>query len=305
MSNKDAFRSVWIDRKEVEQFVDKTTVDTQSAFLRLSGVEEGNRALFALSVPKNTGEDKIGLVERQLNAKFTNLRLVMLSGNESTLSQGYSLLRWLHSTKFCSKCGSPATKNVSGSRIKCSNNNCGLVFHPPTSPVGIVLVASTDHSKLLLVRQPQYPVGMYSCVAGFVDIGETIYDCVKREVAEEAGIEILPNDDSNNFKVILSQHWPFPNGSLMTGCIALAPCPGQPGSNAPKIDDHGEIENVRWFEVKEIVEAIKRIDKTPMLRLTGVNGEFKASDVFVPPRGAIAHQMLKLWLIKYHNMVFD
>ena len=162
---------------------------------------KGNRPLFALSVPKDTEEDKIGVVERQLSAKFTNLRLVMLSGNESTLSQGYSLLRWLHSTKFCSKCGSPATKNVSGCRIKCSNNNCGLVFHPPTSPVGIVLVASTDHSKLLLVRQPQYPVGMYSCVAGFVDIGETTYDCVKREVAEEAGIEILPNDNSNNFKV--------------------------------------------------------------------------------------------------------
>ena len=91
----------------------------------------------------------------------------------------------------------------------------------------------------------------------------------------------------------------------MTGCVALAPCPGQPGSNAPKIDDHGEIENVRWFEVQEIVEALKRIDKTPMLRLTGVDGEFKASDIFVPPQGAIAHQMLKLWLKKYHNVVFD
>merc|ERR1719192_371435 len=123
----------------------------------------------------------------------------MLGGaaNRHYLSHGYSLLRWLHYTKFCSKCGSPAKKNIPGSRVTCSNEKCGVIFYPPTSPVGIVLVASSNHSHVLLVRQPKYPVGMYSCVAGFVDIGESLYDCVKREVAEEAGVEILPNTSSN------------------------------------------------------------------------------------------------------------
>ena len=91
-----------------------------------------------------------------------------------------------------------------------------------------------------------------------------------------------------------SQHWPFPNGSLMTGCLALAASPAGPGGDVPKIDDHGEIENAKWFEVHEIIEALKRINKNPMLRITGADNDFKASDIFVPPRGAIAHQMLKI-----------
>ena len=105
------------------------------------------------------------------------------------------------------------------------------------------------------------------------------------------------------FQVIASQHWPFPNGSLMTGCLVLAPDPEGPDGkdSIPKIDDHGEIENVKWFEAQEIKDALARIEKNPMLRLTGSDDTFKASDIFVPPRGAIAHQMLKIWLKEYHG----
>lgn len=305
MSKEDRFNPIWIKKEMAEEYLDKSFIDTQSAFLKVSDVDRKNHhPLFALPTPRNMEEERIGLIEKELHGTFTNLRLSMLSGKGqgSILSHGYSLLRWLHNTKFCSKCGSPAKKNISGSRVTCSNDKCGVIFYPPTSPVGIVLVASSNHSNVLLVRQPQYPVGMYSCVAGFVDIGETIYDCVKREVAEEAGVEILPNDTSN-FKVLTSQHWPFPNGSLMTGCLALAAGPAEPGSDVPTIDDHGEIEHARWFEVQEVIEALRRINKNPMLRLTGAEGSFKASDIFVPPPGAIAHQLLKMWLKEYHDFV--
>ena len=103
-------------------------------------------------------------------------------------------------------------------------------------------------------------------------------------------------------QVLSSQHWPFPNGSLMTGCLALATGPEDPGAVAPKIDSHGEIENVKWFEVHEIVEALNRINKNPMLRMTMNDENIKASDIFVPPKGAIAHQLLKMWLLQYHNI---
>ena len=203
MSKENRFNPVFINREKAEELLDKSIIDTQSTFLGISNVEHNHHSLFAISLPKDLEGKTVPSIEDALQGKFTNLRLTMLSGKGqcNVLSNGYSLLKWLHITKFCSKCGSPAKKNTSGSRVTCSNEKCGVIFYPPTSPVGIVLVASSTHSHVLLVRQPKYPVGMYSCVAGFVDMGETLYECVKREVAEEAGIEILPHTTSN-FKVI-------------------------------------------------------------------------------------------------------
>ena len=89
----------------------------------------------------------------------------------------------------------------------------------------------------------------------------------------------------------------------MTGCLATAYGPRELGAETPKIDSHGEIENARWFEVVEIIEAMTRINKNPMLRMKEADNTFKASDVFVPPQGAIAHQLLKMWLKEYHDIV--
>ena len=75
-------------------------------------------------------------------------------------------LRWVKSAQFCWTCKAPLTRNASGCQLKCSNKECGNVFHPQTSPVGISLIASEDHSRALLIRQSIYPPGMYSCVAG-------------------------------------------------------------------------------------------------------------------------------------------
>ena len=202
MSKENRNQPILLERNQLEEILDESIIDTQSTFLKVAGEEFDHRPIFAISLPKKLEEDSLHMIEKSHNGKFTNLRLAMLFGGDycHILSSGYSSLKWLHNTKFCSKCGSPAKKNVPGSRITCTNEKCGVIFYPPTSPVGIVLVASSNHSHVLLVRQPQYPVGMYSCVAGFVDMGETLYDCVKREVAEEAGIEIFPHT-TENFKV--------------------------------------------------------------------------------------------------------
>ena len=202
VSKDKGFIPIFADRSKIEEFVDKSLIIHESAFLSISEEEYNHRPLFAVALPKELEEKKVKSIEKTFGGAFTNLRLAMLSGDSgcNILSNGYSLLKWLHNTKFCSKCGSVAKKNTAGSRVTCSNQSCGVIFYPPTSPVGIVLVASSNHSHVLLVRQPKYPVGMYSCIAGFVDMGETLYECVKREVAEEAGIEVLPQSGSN-FKV--------------------------------------------------------------------------------------------------------
>ena len=87
----------------------------------------------------------------------------------------------------------------------------------------------------------------------------------------------------------------------MTGCLALA---RGPEAEVPKVDSHGEIEHAKWFNVEEIRAAINRINKNPMLRMSESNSNTKASDIFVPPKGAIAHQLLKMWLYDKHKLSF-
>ena len=68
--------------------------------------------------------------------------------------------------------------------------NIKIVYYPQTSPVGIVSICDPSTDQLMLIRQPRYPPGMYSCIAGFLDVGESLEDCVRREAAEEVGIQV-------------------------------------------------------------------------------------------------------------------
>lgn len=139
---------------------------------------------------------------------------------------------------------------------------------------------ASDNSKVLLIRQPRYPKGMFSCIAGFVDNGETIEECVKREVAEEAGIEV------DQVETRSSQHWPFPQGSLMIGCFAKAHPASQPDI------DRKELEDAKWFEPKELLAALQVVNSNPALRVS----EQESNPIFVPPKEALAHQLIRQWL---------
>lgn len=184
--------------------------------------------------------------------------------------------------KFREKCSISnmlQVRSVSGSSSRCEDGGCGTSFYPTTTPVGIVAVVDAEADKMLLVRQPRFPPGMFSCVAGFLDVGETLEDCVRREVAEEVGLEV------ENVSYRSSQHWPFPSGSLMIGCHALV----KPGQTVQI--DKKEIDEARWFSRKEVASALKVSMEDP---LVGVRGK-DVENIFVPPSGALAHHLIKDW----------
>ena len=138
---------------------------SDSVFLRVSA-DEG--PLFATQIA-----DSIDIVdiERRLDANFVDMRAAMFLVGEAKwaqfLCQAHSLLGWNRRTKFCSSCGSSTlSRNASGGQKDCSS--CHTVHYPVTSPVAIVLLTTPSHSKAVLIRQPRYPPGMFSCVAGFV-----------------------------------------------------------------------------------------------------------------------------------------
>ncbi|XP_078055614.1 NAD(P)H pyrophosphatase NUDT13, mitochondrial [Mustelus asterias] len=238
----------------------------------LIGCTANHVAQFALDL----GRIEKAKAESVLKGTFVDLRkaFFLLDGKDAPLlSQAQGLLRWHSTHLYCSQTGRPTQKNVSGSKRVCSTEE--IIYYPQMSPVIIVLVS--DGAQCLLARQESFPPGMYSALAGFCDIGETVEESVQREVAEEVGLEV------SSFEYSASQHWPFPNNSLMIACHALV----HPGQN--KIDLNPiELEDARWFDAKVIAEALKR-KRMPTQKEMG--------DVpfWIPPPWAVAHQLIKEW----------
>lgn len=260
-------------------YCDKVCSDVLNTSVALSVSEDGVPT-FATMVSK---EAETAELEAESGATFTDLRVGLFLVNERIaheLSKGWSLLMWARKNKFCSVCGTEIKRSPSGAASKC--DNCGHVAYPVTAPVGIVSIGNEKNDKLLLIRQPRYPKGMYSCIAGFLDAGEALEDCVKREVAEEVGLEI----QSVSYKS--SQHWPFPAGSVMIGCHA------QVMGDSPTPDPcKEELEDARWFSRGEVEEAVTRIDSNPRLRVGRNNNP---EEVFIAPRGAVAYSLITSWL---------
>jgi NAD+ diphosphatase len=142
---------------------------------------------------------------------------------------------------------------------------CGAEHYPRVDPV--VIMIAEYAGKLLLGRQPHYPAGRYSALAGFLEVGENFENAVARELFEEAGIHV------SNIRYVASQPWPFPS-SLMIGCHADA------ASDELTIDKT-ELEDARWFSREEIASALAG----------GADAPFQA-----PPRTAIARTLLEHWL---------
>ena len=143
-------------------------------------------------------------------------------------------INWSRNHRYCGKCGK-FTEDKKDERAKICTA-CGQVYYPRLSPAIIVAVIKDD--RLLMANSPRFPSKFYSVLAGFVEPGETIEECVKREVREEVGIEI------KNIKYFGSQPWPFPD-SLMIGFTAEY-------ASGEINADESEISHADWFKRDEI-----------------------------------------------------
>ena len=183
-------------------------------------------------------------------------------GEAPTFAAALSLANWHRRHRHCSVCGQSTEPNRGGWSRICIE--CGAEHYPRVDPV-VIMLAEHD-GQLLLGRQPQYPPGRYSALAGFVEPGESIEAAVARELCEEAGIAV------RNVRYLTSQPWPFPN-SLMIGAWAEA------ADDSLRID-RNELEDARWFTRDEVIAA-----------LAGDPAPFQP-----PPRSAIARTLLHLWV---------
>lgn len=248
VSPNDPQRLGWLVRRDAEAW----SALGDAIFLGvLDGVSH-----FAISI--EASDDALGLEFREARGLATELALP----EAGILAQARSMLQWHWTHRFCSECGTATVSIEGGARRQCSG--CGVRSYPQISPSMIVLVERND--RCLLARRPRGPLNRFSCLAGYVEPGESIEDSVAREVFEESGVRIA------NVRYHSSQPWPFP-ATLMIGCIAEA------ASDEIAVDGV-EIAEARWFSRDEVRRAI-----------AGENPE-----LLVPDGIAIANHLIRAWV---------
>jgi NAD+ diphosphatase len=190
---------------------------------------------------------------------------VMPPAEAGTFAVARSLVDWHNRHRFCAQCGSATEIVRAGWTRRCPS--CSAQHFPRTDPV-VIMLAEHD-GRILLGRQPQFPPGLYSALAGFLELGESIEEAVARELREEAGVV------ASNVRYVASQPWPFPS-SLMIACIADA-------ESDRIVLDTNELEAARWFTRAEVTAAF-------------ADDAHADASFGIPSSYAIAHTLMRWWL---------
>lgn len=218
----------------------------------LLGLDEG-RPRFAVHRPGDRAQGRPLALFRALER--------LQAGEAATYAAARGVLDWHARHGFCANCGAATALFRAGWGRRCPA--CATEHFPRVDPV--VIMIAEHGGRALLGRQPAFPPGRYSALAGFLEPGESIEEAVARELHEEAGIAV------SDVRYVASQPWPFP-GSLMIACTAVA------ADDAITLDAH-ELEDAIWVPREEVRTV-----------LAGGQGPF-----LPPPPYAIAHTLLTRW----------
>jgi len=184
-------------------------------------------------------------LKTRADLNLTDLRSISVRGlvdaeHLPPLAEAKALLGWHARHRFCPNCGAPTRVVEAGWRRDCPS--CKVQHFPRTDPVAIMLPIAGE--RCVLGRSPRFAASMWSCLAGFIEPGETIEAAVRREVLEEVGIVC------GRVNYFTSQPWPFPM-SLMIGCHAEA-------LSDKIVVDRTELEDARWFDREELTLMLLR-----------------------------------------------
>jgi NAD+ diphosphatase len=248
-----------LDWQPVAPWRDQIDTGAPLIFLGL----DGGRAHFAIDA---AGAD----LAPDADAGLIDVRALapaIASAEAAILAEARCLLDWHARHRFCAQCGSPTAIASAGWKRHCPA--CRASHFPRTDPVVIMLAVRGE--RALLGRSRRRPGARFSCLAGFVEPGETLEEAVCREVREEAGIRC------GRARYLAAQPWPFPS-SLMIGFLAEA-------LTDEITVDPGELAEARWFSRGEVREMVAR----------AAAGPDDPAQVSLPSPIAIAHHICRRW----------
>ncbi len=188
------------------------------------------RRVVALNLPSDWTQDDFEV------ARASPRQLLFERNLEDFTAVGRAnqLINWYDHHRFCGKCGAPTTPHGNDRALVCTS--CDGHFYPRINPCVIVLVTKGDEFLLALHKKGRG--SYYSCLAGFMEVGETPEETVQREVLEEVGLNV------GNIRYVKSQSWPFPS-QLMLGFFA--------DYQGGEIEVDGvEIEKARWYKAEDL-----------------------------------------------------
>jgi NAD+ diphosphatase len=206
-------------------------------------------------------------IAAQTLGRFLDLRgagLALPAFDAGLFAYARALANWQARMRYCNVCAAPLKFVAAGHRAKCTNPQCATEHFPRTDPAIIVIVTRGD--ACLLGRQAGWPARRYSTLAGFLEPGETLEDCVRREVFEESGVRVTDCDYHS------SQPWPFP-AAIMLGFTAQA--------QDATIQIGSELEDARWFTAAQIVDGLA------------------AGELLLSPPLSISFRLIELWMAGY------
>ena len=233
---------------------------------------EGETPVFAVSLDDQAADMAAQMAAT--DAAFMDLRQVgprISDADGHVLAHARGMVYWHARHGFCGVCGSPTQSRHHGHERVCQNTACGISHFPRTDPAVIMLVSRDDvpGGACLLGSHARWPCGMYSTLAGFVEPGETLEQCVAREVLEESGIH------TDNVTYMASQPWPFPS-SLMLGFRARA-------TSYDIICDPEELKDAQWFTRDQVLDMKEFADA-------------EGDDIRLPRKDSISRWLIQTWL---------
>ncbi|WCJ29683.1 NAD-capped RNA hydrolase NudC [Euphorbia peplus] len=308
------WRLGWISLSDCKVLLANSGVEfTGDNLVFLGSKSPEDEVFFAVDV---SGEGSLVTLFGTNQFSFIELRTLMVAtdwtdqhamADLAIAGHARALLEWHNISHFCGHCGEKTIPMESGRRKQCSNQLCKKRLYPRVDPVVIMLVIDKENDRVLLSRQSRFVPRMWSCLAGFIEPGESLEEAVRRETWEEAGIEV------GDVIYHSSQPWPVgPNGipcQLMVGFFAYA--------KSLQINvDKEELEDARWHSREEVRKALQvaeyeKAQKTAAAKVDqmckgvekgqNLSADFNVESgelapMFFPGPFAIAHHLISSWV---------
>lgn len=269
-------------------------------------VAEGNvyqgTPVYAINVTIENATEQDWFPKAQLQAVNFQTVFTLANVQATIYSHAKMYLDWQWKFKYCPNCSHEVKFVHGGCKWVCTNNKksdegetiaeCPLtnvhghnnLTFPRTDPVAIVAITNEDYSKICLVRTKRsfQDMKFYSCVAGFMEPGESVETAAEREIWEETGVKC------SSVQLINSQPWPYPV-NLMIGCVATVKFNGE--NEIVNLNHDRELLDAQWFDTEDIYRSIQEYDTGFALSL--------GNDLHIPGRIAVAFQLIE-WICHEH-----